>query len=77
MVKSASEQYGYYDEGYIFCPRSKRITANSMDKKRIDIDTVCRVAGHVDMKTTFMSYCFSLDHESAIQNKFEDVLRIG
>lgn len=33
MVKSASEQYGYYDEGYIFCPRSKRITANSIDKK--------------------------------------------
>lgn len=107
MVKSASEQYGYYDEGYIFCPRSKRIMANSIDKKpynycnainvdkksahkirktfisrlihsgQIDIDTVCRVAGHMDMKTTFMSYCFSLDHESAIQNKFEDVLRIG
>lgn len=107
MVKDASEQYGYYDEGYIFCPHSKRITANSIDKKlynycnaisvdkksahkirktfinrlihsgQIDIDTVCRVAGHVDMKTTFMSYCFSLDHKSAIQSKFEDVLGIG
>ena len=107
MIKSASEQYEYYDEGYIFCPRSKRIAANSIDKKlynycnainvdkksahkirktfisrlihsgQIDIDTVCRVAGHVDMKTTFMSYCYSLDHESTIQNKFEDILRIG
>ena len=107
MIKDASEQYGYYDEGYIFCPHSKRITANSIDKKlykycdgigfekksahkirktyisrlihsgQIDIDTVCRVAGHVDMKTTFMSYCFSLDYKSEIQNKFEEVLEIG
>ena len=43
---------------------------------QIDIDTVCRVAGHVDMKITFMSYCFSLDHENAIQNKFEEVLKL-
>ena len=33
IIKDSSEQYGYYDEGYIFCPRSKRITANSIDKK--------------------------------------------
>lgn len=107
MIKEASDQYGYYDEGYIFCPRSKRVTANSIDKKlynycnaisvnkksahkirktfisrlihsgEIDIDTVCKVAGHVDMKTTFMSYCFSLDHKNVIQNKFENVLKIG
>lgn len=107
MIRDSSEQYGYYDEGYIFCPRSKRITANSIDKKlynycsaisvdrksahkirktfisrlihsgQIDIDTVCRVAGHIDMKTTFMSYCFSLDHKNVIQSKFEDVLGIG
>ena len=107
MIKAASEQFGYYDDGYIFCPRSKRITANSIDKKlynycnaigvdrksahkirktyisrlihsgQIDIDTVCRVADHVDMKTTFMSYCFSLDHKNTIQDKFEEVLKLG
>ena len=105
-VKEASERFGFYDEGYIFCPRSKRIAANSIDKKiynycdainmnrksahkirktyisklihsgQVDIDTICKVAGHVDMKTTFTSYCYSLDHVNEIQNKFEDVLRI-
>ena len=44
---------------------------------QVDIDTICKVAGHVDMKTTFTSYCYSLDHVNEIQNKFEDVLRIG
>lgn len=107
MVKESSDKYGYYDDGYIFCPKSRRVAANSIDKKlynycdainmkrksahkirktyisklihsgQVDIDTVCKVAGHVDMKTTFTSYCYSLDHVSEIQNKFENVLKIG
>lgn len=107
MIKEASEQYGYHDDGYIFCPKSKRIKANTIDKKiynycdainmkrksahkirktyisklihsgQLDIDTICRVVGHVDMKTTFMSYCYSLDHVNELQNKFENVLKIS
>lgn len=107
MIKEASEQYGFYDEGYIFCPNSQRVHANSIDKKlynycaatgvdkksahkirktfisrlihsrQVDIDTVCRVAGHVDMKTTFMSYCYSLDKNDTICDKFERVLGVN
>lgn len=107
MIKSSSEEYGYYDNGYIFCPQSRRISAASIDKKlykycdaigidkksahkirktyisrlinsgQIDIDTVCRVIGHADMKTTFTSYCYSLNRQNEMQNKFENVLQAG
>ena len=104
MIKEASEMFDFYDDGFIFCPNSKRVSETSIDKRlynycnaisvnkksahkirktfisrlihsgKIDIDTICRVVGHVDMKTTFTSYCFSLDHKNEIQNKFAEVL---
>lgn len=103
MVKASSDKYGYYDRGYVFCPHSKRMQANSVGKKitsycdaigipkksahkirktyisqiikeGIDLDTVCRVVGHVDFKTTFESYLFSLDRKDETHQKFENVL---
>ena len=104
MIKDASESFGFYDDGFIFCPNSRRVSEVSIDKRlynycnaisvdkksahkirktfisrlihsgKIDIDTICRVVGHVDMKTTFTSYCFSLDHQNEIQSKFSEVL---
>ena len=105
LVKRASVEYNYHDEGYIFCPNSRRITSNSIDlklykycekikiplksahkirktyisqiiKDGIDLDTVCKVSGHVDLKTTFESYLFCLDHEEEINNKFEEILAL-
>lgn len=106
LIKQASEQYGFYDDGYIFCPNSQRASEVSVDKKlynycnsisvdkksahkirktfisrlvnsgQVDIDTICRVVGHVDMKTTFTSYTFSLDHKEQIKHKFENVLSL-
>lgn len=104
MIKEASEEHGFYDEGYIFCPRSSRLKAGTIDKKlyrycdavgiprksahkirktyisrlindgRLDIDTICRVAGHTDLKTTFHSYCFGLEERQTIHSKFELIL---
>ena len=31
MVEHSSEYYGYHDNGYIFCPASKRMVSNSID----------------------------------------------
>lgn len=31
LVKEASEEFGFYDDGYIFCPNSSRIRANRID----------------------------------------------
>ena len=106
LIKQASEQYGFYDDGYIFCPNNRRASEVSVDKRlynycnsvsvdkksahkirktfisrlvnsgQLDIDTICRVVGHVDMKTTFTSYTFSLDHKHQIKHKFENVLAI-
>ena len=89
LIKQASEEYGFYDEGYVFCPNSRRLKSVTIDAKiydycekigipkksahkirktfisqmitnGIDIDTVCRVSGHTDIKTTFESYTYSL-----------------
>ena len=102
MIKAASEEYGFYDDNYIFCPRSKRITSNSIDYKiyryadklgiprksahkirktyistiitdGIDLDTVCKVSGHVDLKTTFESYLFCLDRKEKTYEKFNNI----
>lgn len=102
MISRASKQYGFYDEGYIFCPNSKRIVSNTVDTKiyryckilgipaksahkirktyisqiirdGIDLDTVCKVSGHVDLKTTFDSYCYSLDKKEETYAKFEEI----
>lgn len=102
MIKKSSEEFGFYDDNYIFCPRSRRITSNSIDQKiyryadllnipkksahkirktyistiisdGIDLDTVCKVSGHVDMKTTFESYLFCLDREEETYEKFNNI----
>lgn len=36
LVKEASDKYGYYDDGYIFCPHSKRMKSNAIDVKIYD-----------------------------------------
>ena len=98
LIKSASDKYGFYDDGYIFCPNSKRIKSNTIDIKiydyceklgipkksahkirktfisqmiinGMDIDTVCRVSGHTDIKTTFNSYTYSLTKK---EDRIED-----
>lgn len=104
LVKRASDEYSYYDNDYIFCPRSRRMAACSVDTKiykycselgiskksahkirktyiselinsgEIDIDTICKTVGHVDMQTTFKSYCFSLDRSDTVTKKFENVI---
>ncbi|MEE0862862.1 MAG: site-specific integrase [Lachnospiraceae bacterium] len=105
LIKQASVQYNYHDEGYIFCPNSRRITSNSIDKRLyaycerigipkksahkirktyisqiikdgVDLDTVCRVSGHVDLKTTFESYLFCLEREDEIDSRFEEILEL-
>lgn len=106
LIKESSKVYGLYDDDFIFCPNSKRINANTIDKKlynycskigidkksahkirktyistlihsgEIDIDTICRVAGHIDMRTTFTSYCYSLDTDKVIRNKFENTISL-
>jgi len=106
LIKEASERYGYYDEGYIFCPRSQRCHSISIDKRiynycnalginkksahkirksyisklihsnSVDIDTICRTAGHTDAQTTFKSYCFSLTHKEALTEQFATVLTV-
>lgn len=107
MVKTASEEYGLYDDGFIFCPRSKRLKAGSVDSKlyrycescgipkksahkirktyisrlindgRIDLDTICRVAGHTDLKTTLGSYTFGLEQKEVIHDNFEKILDVS
>lgn len=103
LIKKASTEYKYHDNGYIFCPNSRRVTSNSIDKllykycdnidisrksahkirktyisqiikDGVDLDTVCRISGHVDMKTTFESYLFCLEREEEINEKFEEIL---
>ena len=54
----------------------KTFISRLVNSGKVDIDTICRVVGHVDMKTTFTSYTFSLDHKEQIKNKFEDVLAL-
>lgn len=102
MIQKSSEYYGYYDNGYIFCPSSKRIVSNTIDHKLysycdaigipkksahkirktyisqiiqggVDLDTVCRISGHVDLKTTFDSYLFCLDRKDKVYEKFNEL----
>lgn len=102
MIKKSSEYYGYYDNGYVFCPNSRRIVSNTIDKKLycycealgipkksahkirktyisqmiqngIDLDTVCRVSGHIDLKTTFDSYLFCLETNDQVHEKFNEL----
>lgn len=54
----------------------KTFISRLVNSGQVDIDTICRVVGHVDMKTTFTSYTFSLDHKNQIKHKFENVLAI-
>lgn len=102
MVENTSMRYNYYDNGYIFCPASKRIVSNTIDHKiyqycedlgmpkksahkirktyisqmingGIDLDTVCRVSGHVDLKTTLQSYYYCLERKEDVHEKFEEM----
>ena len=104
MIERSCAYYEYYDNDYIFCPRSKRMASNSIDhllirycndinipKKSahkirktyisqainsgIDLDTVCRISGHVDLKTTFQSYLFALERKEEIYDKFNDIFQ--
>lgn len=104
MVKKASQQYNYYDNNYIFCPASKRMISNTIDKKLyqycedlgipkksahkirktyisqiinggIDLDTVCKVSGHVDLKTTLQSYYFCLERKEDVYDKFDTIFK--
>ena len=36
LIKSSSDKYGFYDEGYIFCPNSKRVKSSTIDIKIYD-----------------------------------------
>lgn len=36
LIQEASKQFGFYDDGYVFCPNSKRIKSNSIDVKIYD-----------------------------------------
>lgn len=103
LIKEASLSFDFYDNNFVFCPRSKRIQSNSLDTKLsryckllnlsekschkirktyiskliingIDLDTVCKVSGHTDLKTTFDSYLFALNTESEIHEQFEEIL---
>lgn len=102
LVKKASDEYGFYDNGYIFCPNSQRVRSNTIDIKiydyceqlgipkksahkirktfisqmianGIDLDTICRVSGHTDFKTTFESYIFSLTKKEDRNAEFEEI----
>lgn len=33
LIKKASNQYGYYDDGYVFCPHSRRLKSSTIDVK--------------------------------------------
>lgn len=33
LIKSASEEYSYYDDGFLFCPHSRRVRSNTIDIK--------------------------------------------
>ena len=35
-IKTASEEYGFYDDGYVFCPNSKRIKSNAINQRIYD-----------------------------------------
>lgn len=39
----------------------------------VDLDTVCRISGHVDLKTTFQSYYYSLERKDDIYEKFDEM----
>lgn len=100
MIRNASQHYNYYDNDFIFCPASKRMESNTIDKKLynycadigipkksahkirktyiseiinggIDLDTVCKVSGHVDLKTTLQSYYFCLERKEDVYDKFD------
>lgn len=42
---------------------------------RIDLDTICKISGHVDLKTTFQSYVFSLDRQDDVYPKFNEIFQ--
>ena len=104
LVRESSRYYNYSDNGYIFCPASKRLVSNSIDNllysyceklgipmksahkirktyisqlitSGIDLDTVCRVSGHTDLKTTFQSYLFCLERKDEVYEKFDSMFR--
>lgn len=104
LVEKSSKYYNYYDNGYIFCPASKRMVSNSIGhlitnycskvgipsksahkirktyisqaiSNGIDLDTICKVSGHVDLKTTLQSYLFSLERKDEIYNKFNEIFQ--
>ena len=35
-IKKASEEYGFYDDGYVFCPNSRRIKSNAINMRIYD-----------------------------------------
>lgn len=41
----------------------------------IDLDTVCRISGHVDLKTTFQSYYYALERKEEIYEKFDEMFQ--
>ncbi len=104
MIERSSEYYGYYDDGYIFCPASKRMTSNSIDhtltrycktvgipeksahkirktyisqaiSSGVDLDTICRISGHADLKTTLESYLFGLKRDDEVYNIFNNIFQ--
>lgn len=44
-------------------------------KNGVDLDTVCRISGHVDLKTTFNSYLFCLEKKEEVYDKFNDMFK--
>lgn len=68
--------YRYCDELGIDRKSAHKIRKTYISKlfaSGIDVDTVCRVSGHVDAKTTFDSYLFSLDRKEDTYEKFESI----
>ena len=41
----------------------------------IDLDTICRISGHADIKTTFQSYLFALERKDEIYDRFNDIFQ--
>jgi len=39
----------------------------------VDLDTVCKISGHVDLKTTFESYYYSLERKDDVYEKFNNM----
>lgn len=110
QVRQSNEQYGLYDDDYIFVAHDNRKKLNTIQRVRagslsekliryckkaeisersthkirktyistlideeVNINTIRKMVGHEDERTTYRSYCFDRHRKNDIEDKLEEI----